>query len=607
MRKTKLRKGNQTGLALLTALIFISLSVLVLIALMGRYTQERLIVDRFEDYYLVFEAVEAAIQRCVVEVEHELPGIIGLENWEPEFDEAGGVILPGFDEAGVTPEFLEGMPQIEFIAYTHPWFGDGRDNNGDGIVDSLAEFGMFSVHAAARVRELAAPAPNPMAAFNIFQMSTVYAQGGGQARQLEAVYSSADLNVWNNAIFAGTGLAAGALINGNVSIHGSVHLLGDNLNPEATAVSAIDLSGTSLISNNYAGMPPALRQRIPNPPTRDYNGETVETLNTTVRVRRGRVGISGNAYIGQNQVAGSGYKGPVDGTYINDGFTGNQVTDDGGRGTPNPAQFHSDNGHTERYDLGNRIPMPYLEDDWREPDGTRVMNPDTGTWYTHEDYFTEVLLANPNVKTDGIYNGNITLNAWDKKGGDAIYWNSTTETYLTGEAARAATPNPNDDFFKFDPVTNLLQMNGQIRINGNLEITGKGNQTTVIYSGRAAFLVDGQVTLNTDLITVNNGNAANIANSFPVNNIIGIMATENMYVGTTAQLSLMGAFYSEKAIITEKQTNVLGTFVANYFNMGTNVPRIYQVPTLVHNLPYGMIGNYPIIVLSPESWREVGI
>ena len=78
-------------------------------------------------------------------------------------------------------------------------------------------------------------------------------------------------------------------------------------------------------------------------------------------------------------------------------------------------------------------------------------------------------------------------------------------------------------------------------------------------------------------------------------------------VGSTAQLSIMGAFYSEQTIKTEKQTNVAGTFVASYFDMGKNVPSIFQVPALAQNLPYGMIGNYPIVVLSRESWRELGI
>ena len=497
MNYTSASKRDQRGMALITALIFISIGVMILIALTLRHTQQRLHVDHFENYYLTFEAAEAAVQRCIVETEAQQPGIIGLEDWEPVFNDAGSLVLPDFDSAGVTPASLASMPGIEFIGYTHPWFGDGRDSNGDGVVDSPPEFGMFSIHTAAR--------------------------GEGQFRQLESVYSSADVNVWNNAIFAGSG-QAGGLINGNVRIHGSVHLLGDHINTGDTAVEvteSMELSGTALIANNYDGFPAAHLPRVPNLPTRMYNEENVETLYAKLRVKRGLVGINGNAHIGRPWVSGSGIKGPMDGTYVNDGWTGNQTTDDGDRGIPNPERYYSDNGYRESYDLGNRIPMPFLDDDWREPDGTRIMNPHTGVWYTHEEYFTEVLLADPVVRTDGIFTGDIVLNV-RSQAANARYWNATTGQYLTGNDAINATPGATDDYLKFNPLTNVMTMNGQIRINGNLTFTGQGNQTTIHYSGRAAFLVDGAVTIDTDLLACNNGNPSNTTLSFPVNNIIGI-------------------------------------------------------------------------------------
>jgi hypothetical protein len=85
------------------------------------------------------------------------------------------------------------------------------------------------------------------------------------------------------------------------------------------------------------------------------------------------------------------------------------------------------------------------------------------------------------------------------------------------------------------------------------------------------------------------------------------MASNNMLVGSTAQLDIMGAFYAQNKITSAKQTNVMGTFVSSYFDMGTNVPNIYQVPALADNLPLGMIGNYPILAISQVSWRELGI
>ena len=89
--------------------------------------------------------------------------------------------------------------------------------------------------------------------------------------------------------------------------------------------------------------------------------------------------------------------------------------------------------------------------------------------------------------------------------------------------------------------------------------------------------------------------------------LAGLMATNDMIVGSVAQVDLMGAFYAQNQIITEKQSNILGTFVSNFFNMGTNVPSIWQVPELADNLPIGMIGNWPILDLGQISWLERGV
>ncbi len=574
------RKRNDAGMALIAALIFITISVIVLTSMTARYVQQRINVDRFEDYYTCFDGVEAAVQQCKVALETGGSGIIGLEDWEPQFSDDGRLLLPGFDDVGVTSTTFATMPGVEFMAYTIDWFGNGRDMNGDGMADSLAEMGMYSVHAAART--------------------------GGMVRQVEVVYDSHDVNVWRNAIFAGSG-QAGRLINGNVSIHGSVHLLGDHLPEGGLAIvgvedPAVELSGASLISNNYVGMPDDLRQRIPTLPLRDYQGDEVQTLNANLRVKRGIVSMNGNARIGLNQNAGDTVKNPMDGTFITDGWGGNSVINDGGRGIP--TRVWSDNGFDTFYDLGDRVSFPMLDDDWRDMDGTRVMNPNTGVWYTHEEYFSEVLLADPDIRTDGVYDGSITINA---RSSPDYYWNATTQEELTGAAAAAATPDPTDDFIRYNAGNKVLTMNGQIRINGDLTFTGQGNQRTIHYSGRAALLVDGNVDIDANLITCNNGNPGNVADSFPVHNIMGIMATQDMMVGASAQLSIMGAFYAQGTIQTQKQSNILGTFVANYFDMGTNVPSIFQVPALADNLPYGMIGNFPIVVLQQAAWREMGI
>jgi len=572
----KIKKQDpQAGMALVIAVVFISVALIGLGALTARLMSQRLLVDNYESYLHTFQGLESAIIAARVDLEHGGNGVIGMENWEPAFGEDNLPIIPPFGEGGVGYVTMDDMPYLRMGAYAHFWENDGRDSNGDGIVNSPDEEGMIAIYAQA--------------------------EDNGVLRRAEVVFQSTDFNVWRNAIFAGTG-QAGGLINGNVSIHGSVHLLGDELPEGQTAIAAIDLSGTAMIRNNYGGMPNALRTRIPDPPMVNFEGETVESLGSELRVKNGLVGMSGNSHVGQPDQKGNSLKETVDGTFVTHGWTGNSVSNNGGRGVP--SRVYSDNGWDELYDLGDRVSFPQLTDDWRDPvTGARVEDPSTGTWYTHEDYFNQVLLADPDIPDDGVFEGNLTINA---RNSPAIYWNANTEEYLTGAAALAATPAATDDFLQWNPNTKVLHVNGQIRINGNLTFTGQGNQRTINYTGRAAILTYGDVTVDSNLLACNNGDPNNTALSFPANNILGLMATNNMLVGASSQLSIMGAFYAANMIRTQRQTTILGTIVGNYFDMGTNVPRIFQVPTLADNLPVGMIGNFPIMVLQQVSWRELG-
>jgi hypothetical protein len=67
---------------------------------------------------------------------------------------------------------------------------------------------------------------------------------------------------------------------------------------------------------------------------------------------------------------------------------------------------------------------------------------------------------------------------------------------------------------------------------------------------------------------------------------------------------MAGAFYAQGTIRSAKQNQIAGTFVANFYDMGTNVPNIYQVPTLVHNMPPGMPGDKNYYTIRLHTWRE---
>ncbi len=564
-------KDNNRGMALMLTLFFIAISIVVLSTLSARLLNQSHHVDHFRVFKDCFNGLEAALEESKLEIEAGKDGWIGLDSWQAP---AGQLVLPEFDQTGVVPESFASIPEIEYFALAQDWSTDGIDNTGDGDIDGSDERFTYTIHA--------------------------FARNGQVTRHSETVVRGIDVNVWRNAIFAGSG-QAGGVIKGNVSIHGSVHVLGDNILAGGASLAAIDLSGTSLIHNNYDGIPADLLARIPALTKSNWNDEMVESLDASLRVKKGLVGMSGNSEIGSPDTPGNAFKETMDGTYVSDGWTGNAVVDDGDRG--DPLSVSSDNGWDELYDLGDRVSFPLLTDEWHDPDtGAMEWNNDTGDWYTHADYFNQVLVADPLVKDDGAYNGNIILYTR----GDDFYWNATTNEELNGSLP-ATPPAPDDDYILFDASTDTLLINGQLAINGDLTLRGQGNETSIHYSGRAALLVKGNVQLDTDLLSCNNGNPADTANSFPVNNIIGIMGAQDMVVGSVAQISLMGAFYAQNRIQSSKQTNVIGTFVSKYFDMGSNVPSIFQVPSLADNLPLGMIGNYPIMSLTQLSWREIGV
>ena len=67
----------------------------------------------------------------------------------------------------------------------------------------------------------------------------------------------------------------------------------------------------------------------------------------------------------------------------------------------------------------------------------------------------------------------------------------------------------------------------------------------------------------------------------------------------------MGLFYAEGQVVTNKQTDIVGTLVTNYFDTGGQVPAIYQVPETLNNLPPGMISGDPVYLMKVVSWQKI--
>ncbi|HLF19115.1 MAG TPA: hypothetical protein VI749_09565 [Candidatus Omnitrophota bacterium] len=358
------------------------------------------------------------------------------------------------------------------------------------------------------------------------------------------VYASmSNVAPWNNAIFGGAG-AAGGMVNGNVNIRGSVHILGENLAPTDLAV---DLGGTAdLIGNNYDGLSASLLAKVPALPTVDFNGETVSTLNAELRVKHGLVGLSGSATAGNPDVFGDSEKETIDGSFVTDGFGGSMGT----------ANVYSDNGWSNNYDLGDSVTFPSLSDPY-------------GAYSTYQAYLKANALVINNA-ADLAQLSSITPTS------SFSYSNANGSISMDGSGNMA--------------ISGIVYVEG-----GNFNMSKQGAATTINYTGVGSILVEGTSQIDLNLVTPGNS-------SYPTN-IMAVM-TPNSIGFNEANIDVMGLFYAEDTVVIQKQTDIMGTIVTNYFDMGTNVPSIFQVPETANNLPAGLIGNAPVYSFRIVSWQK---
>lgn len=374
----------------------------------------------------------------------------------------------------------------------------------------------------------------------------------GITRRLLVNSEMVNLNAWNNVIFAGTG-QAGRVINGNVDIRGSVHILGTDLTPSDLAM---DLSGSGNIGNNYNGMAATLRSRVPDPPTVEFNGETVESLGAEVRVKNGKLGLSGAAVAGSSNVSGNSVKETLDGVYITAGYGGNQGA----------ANVHSDNGSSNAYDGGDAVTFQTFDNSYKDDDGT--------VYQTYRDYVQNRAL---NLTTIPGWNGKIDADTPNFSAsdpfGNAISWNQ---------------------------ATGVLTLNKVVYAPGSVDI-GKKN-TTVLYDGVGTLVALGSLSdikVHGDLLS---------QGQFTTNDTMAFIAERNVEIATgpgESQINVTALFYGQDEIKSAKQSGLVGVFNSNYFDMGTNVPAIYHVPSFDPSNHPGLIARSPVFFMKISSWQEI--
>lgn len=384
-------------------------------------------------------------------------------------------------------------------------------------------------------------------------------------RYIQVDATVGNLSIWDNAIFAGSG-QSGKVISGNVDIRGSVHILGIE---GTVAVEALDITGTAGIGNNYDGMDSNLRGRIVNPPTTEFNGETIETLNAKLRVKHGTVNLSGTATVGDLDVSGNEYKETLDGVYVTDGFGGNQGANN----------VYSDNGTEQPYDFEEgTFHFPKLDEIY--------IDPETGS----------TVVCNGNPCSYKEYYNNFGL-----KIKDILSITSDTESFHYPNPEGPDTgPDPYGNYINWDQETQTLTISGiiVIDVDGIDFAIGKKNDS-IQYYGTGTIVSKGDISVHGDLLA---------KELFPTTDSLGLIAYNDINLATgsgDSQLKMMGAFYAQNKIASAKQNQIAGTFVSDYFDMGTNVPKIFQVPGLENNLPPGMPGATITYTMHTSNWHEV--
>ncbi len=362
------------------------------------------------------------------------------------------------------------------------------------------------------------------------------------------------LNIWDNIIFAGSG-QAGGVINGNVNLHGSIHILGDNLNPGDPAM---EMGGAGNVHNNYSGITAALSSRLPSLDTTTFNGEVVSTLDAELRVKKGQVDISGTSNVGFPDVSSGSppIKETLDGAYVTDSYGGNK----------GESSIYSDNGTSEGYDLADAVNLPDLNDSYTDPN--------TGITYpTYMNYLGSNAL---------VISGNLTL-----KPGQAL-------------------PALSNGFGSiYMDASGNLQISGIVYVTGDIEIEaghGSMRHTPVIFDGKGTLVSEDDISISTHVLS--NG-------TFPTDDVLGFIAADDIGIGTgagDAHLNIMGAFFAQDQITNKKQNQLAGAMVSNYFQID-NVPDLFHVPSIVDNLPPGMPGSETINIYTykvvPGTWREL--
>lgn len=411
---------------------------------------------------------------------------------------------------------------------------------------------------------------------------TIRAEGTGPQQSRKVVDVRVEvrpLSVWDNAIFAGGG-GTGLRINGNALIAGSVHILGQGLGPAGTAA---DFGGGGGIFNWYNGLDVTT-------PGGNFAGKlpnmNPSTLDAEIRVKEGQIEMnSGAARVGNGTAdvdvnlnpIPAGIKRRIDGNYTEYGYAGSF----------GDQYVYSDNGLYAKYDLPAdfNIPFPTL----------CSTGPPCGLAGTHEFWLDANSFDPTPFLPPGATNG--------------------TDLTIYGDTPPFPPVTDGTNLIAWDGVT--LTVQGIIRIPGEIILGGTIggtkietiNYTTLgvggtLYAKKAGanWSDDSTAGAHQTSITVNSSLLP--LGIYPTVDTLGLLAKDRLVMARSSK-RVAAAVFAENQVSITKQYQVVGAVVTRYFDLGAQVPRVYQMPNLVKYLPPGMPGGQTFNFVKILSWREI--
>jgi len=416
---------------------------------------------------------------------------------------------------------------------------------------------------------------------------TIRAEGTGQLQSRKTVDVRVEvrpLSVWDNAVFAGGG-GTGMRINGNALIAGSVHILGQGLGPAGTAA---DFGGGGGIFNWYNGLDVTT-------PGGNFAGKlpnmNPSTLDAEIRVKEGQIEMNSGAARAGNGTADvdvdlnpipAGIKRRVDGTYTEYGYAGSF----------GDQYVYSDNGLYAKYDLPAAFNISFPSLTGPSPD---VCCANYEAWLDANSFNPIPLL--PPGATDGT---NLTIYA------------DTISFFAPGVDA-----NGQPHLLQWNNISQTLTVQGIIRIPGEIILGGTIGPTKIetinyntpggggtLYAKKAGANWSDDSTAGAHELSITVNSSLLPLGIYPTVDTLGLLAKDRLVMKRAAK-RVAAAVFAENQVSISFQYQVVGAIVTRFFDLGAQVPRVYQMPNLVKYLPPGMPGGQAFNFVKILSWREI--